>query len=314
MTGRGQLSTWVLGLELANPVLVGSGPLTDSLGQIRRWLAAGAGGVVTKTIYAGESVAIRERISIQPTSAFNSTTYSRVPLDRWVKTLEALAQERAPAIVSIHAETPGKLAELARTVVGAGAPALELGLCCPIDGSQEAADARLVGRYTAAVRAAVDVPLSVKLTALGGLDENVRAATDEGADAISLSDALPGVVVDPRRRTFPLGSSLGYSGPAIKPIVLHAIHQLRSSGVTCPILGIGGVASASDVVEYLEVGAQATQVYTVLMRGKARLLTTIVSELGRWCERERVTAAELVGTVRGVASEAAGEGVAVAVL
>lgn len=295
-----RLATAILGLRLANPVLIASGPFSDSFLQIRRALEAGAGGVVTKTIYVGDKVNIKEQIRMSPAGAFNSTTYSHVNLEKWLQTLATLAREAAPVITSIYAHSPEQLGELARLVVEAGSRALELGICCPVDANQQVADWRLVGLYTTTVRKAVDVPFSVKLTAVGGLLDSVKAAVGEGADAISLSDSLPSLLVDVERRSLPLGWSVGYSGPAIKPIVLHAIYELRQAGITCPIMGIGGVGSASDVLEYLQVGANVVQLYTMLMKSKIKLklLTSITGDLFTWCKKEGVTAYEMVGAAK----------------
>lgn len=290
-----RLVTKILGLKLTNPVLVASGPISDSLSQIRRALSAGAGGVVTKTIYVGEKEEITERVKKGPIGVFNSTTYSRISLENWRRILITLSKEEAPVITSIHARRPEQLGDLARLVVDAGARALELGICCPNDASQQVADWRLVALYTACVRKAVDTPFSVKLASVSGLLENVKAAVSEGADAISLSDALPSVLVEVEQRSLALGGPVGYSGPAIKPIVLHSIYGLRQAGITCPIFGIGGVGSASDVLEYLQVGANAVQLYTMLMTSGIDLLNSITGDLFAWCKKEDVTARELVG-------------------
>ncbi len=293
--GDGILTVPILGLSLANPILVASGPLSDSLIQIRRALEIGAGGVVTKTIYMGAPERGIERVRKCPAGLFNSTTYSRQTLAQWMRTLTALAQERAPVIASIYSREPEQLAELARRVVAAGAPALELGICCPNDGSMQVADACLVGHYARCVRQAVSVPFSVKLTAADGLAQKAKAALGEGADAISLSDALPALFIDTSARRLGLGGPIGYSGPAIRPIVLHALYQLRCAGICSPVLGIGGVGTAADVLEYLEIGASCVQLYTMLVTNGMSLLRTLVADLLDWCMNEGLTVAEVVG-------------------
>ncbi|MEK6288613.1 MAG: dihydroorotate dehydrogenase [Acidobacteriota bacterium] len=290
-----RLTTAILGLKLANPVLVASGPVSDSLPQIQRALNAGAGGVVTKTIYVGDKENIIERVKKGPAGVFNSTTYSRVKLEQWLRTLAVLAEQDAPVITSIYAHSPEQLGNLALRIVEAGSRALEIGVSCPNGASQQVADWRLVGRYAAAVRKAVDVPFSVKLAAVSGLLENVKASIGEGSHAISLSDALPSVLVDFEHRRLAFGGPVAYSGPAIKPIVLHSIYELRQAGITCPIFGIGGVGSASDVLEYLEVGANAVQLYTMLMTSGIELLSEITGDLSAWCKKEGVTTQQLIG-------------------
>jgi dihydroorotate dehydrogenase subfamily 1 len=292
-----RLATEILGLRLANPLLVASGPLSDSLVQIRRALSAGAGGVVTKTIYfGGQNEKVTERVRKCPAGLFNSTTYSHHSLDQWLRMISTLAEEQAPIITSIYADRPEQLGDLARRVVEAGSRALELGISCPNVDLKEEPGWERVGRYTSRVRKAVDVPFSVKLTAAEGLLGQVKVALGEGADAITLSDALPSLFIDVKSRKLPFGGPVGYSGPAIKPIVLHALYQLRQAGVTCPIFGVGGIGSVSDVLEYLQIGADAVQIYTTLVTSGTNLLILILEDLFSWCEREGVTARELVGT------------------
>jgi dihydroorotate dehydrogenase subfamily 1 len=285
----------ILGIRFSNPVLVASGSFSDSLPQIRRVLTAGAGGVVTKTIYCGDKLNVVERVHKGSNGVFNSTTYSRVSLERWLRTLTTLAEEKAPVVVSIYAQSPKQLGELAYRIVQTGSRALELCLCCPNDTNQSSTDWRLIGRYVSEVRNAVNVPFSVKLSAAGSLIEDVKAALGEGADAISLSDALPSLLVDFENRSLVFGGPVAYSGPPIKPIVLHSIFELRQSGISCPIFGIGGIGSAADVLEYLQVGANAAQVYTMLITDGVDSLSKITRELLAWCAKERVTVRELVG-------------------
>ncbi|MFO0572400.1 MAG: dihydroorotate dehydrogenase [Polyangia bacterium] len=290
-----RLEVEVLGLRLTNPVLVASGPMSDSDAQIRRLLGAGAGAVVTKTLYSGKQPMLQERMIRHPCGALNSTTYSRRSLDRWLRWLSALAADGLPVVASIHADTPEALAMLAQAVSEAGCRALELGICCPNDGSQEQATASRIASYTASVRRAVSLPIAVKLTAMEGLLEGARAALNAGANAISLSDALPALAMDIETGHPMLCEPIGYSGPGIKPLVLYAIRCLRRAGVNCPILGIGGICTATDVVEYLQAGATVAQIYTALVYQGRGLLGSIIKELDLFCERHHTTVRQLTG-------------------
>jgi dihydroorotate dehydrogenase subfamily 1 len=289
------LSAKVLGLTLANPVIVASGAFSDSLQQIRRAFDAGAGAVVTKTIYSGQKDKTIERVKKTPLGAFNSTTYSRVGFDRWISIIASMAEKQKPVIASIFAQTPELLRELARRVVDAGSPALELGLSCPNDPTQQGADLRFISQYTAAVRKAVCVPFSVKLSAAGDIVNNVQAALNEGADAISLSDALPSILMDVDHRSVAFGGPVAYSGPAIKPIVLHSIYEIRQAGIKVPIMGIGGVSSVTDVLEYLQLGADVVQVYTVLMTRGVEFIKELVDDLYCWCDKREASIGNLIG-------------------
>lgn len=257
-------ATEVLGMRLASPVVVGSGLLTDQERNIRRLLEGGAGAVVTKTIHPGPPPGGDERILRLPTGMLNSTTYSRRGVEEWLTITRRMAADGLPFIASVHADTPSELARLAERVTAAGSPALELGISCLNDEGYGEDTPERVAAYTRAVRNAVRTPFSVKLAAGEGLYARVDAAVGEGADAITLSDTIAGLAVDPSTGRVRLGGVYGYSGPGIKPLVLAEIYGLRRRGTRVPVLGGGGVQECGDVIEYLSVGANAVQVYTAL--------------------------------------------------
>ncbi|MTD54425.1 dihydroorotate dehydrogenase [Amycolatopsis sp. RM579] len=278
-----------MGLRLENPVVVGSGLLTDQARTIRRLLETGAGAVVTKTIHPSPPQGLDERIFRLPTGMLNSTTYSKRPVEEWLGHLRSFAGDRLPVIASVHADTPAELAELASAVTGAGSPALELGISClnEEDGLQDTPER--VAAYTAAVRRVTDRPLSVKLAVGEGLLSRARAAVAAGADALSISDTIPGAAVA-AGGGLELGGVFGYSGPAIKPLVLAALWTLRRQGITVPVLAIGGVNTAEDVRDYLAVGACVAQVYTALHTDMYGTLARIVAGVRALADPARVGA------------------------
>ncbi|MFE7611088.1 dihydroorotate dehydrogenase [Streptomyces celluloflavus] len=271
-------ATQVLGLDLANPVVVGSGLLTDQERNIRKLLTTGAGAVVTKTIHPNPPAGLDERIIRLPTGMINSTTYSKRSVSHWMDILRGLARDRLPVIASLHADTPAELAELAARAEAAGSRALELGISClnEEDGLHDTPER--VHAYTEATRAAVRVPFSVKLASGEGLHDRAFAAARAGADAVTISDTLPAAVVHPETGDLRLGGVFGYSGPGIKPLVLASLWQLRRTGFTLPVLASGGVQSGRDVHDYLGVGAVAAQVYTALHTDMYLTLARIVAE------------------------------------
>ncbi|MGZ3145055.1 hypothetical protein ACVDFE_24275 [Lentzea chajnantorensis] len=272
------MGTTVLGIDVTSPVLVGSGLLTDQERTLRRMLDAGAGAVVTKTIHPSPPAGLDERIIRLPTGMMNSTTYSKRPVGHWLSVLRGMAADGLPVIASLHADSPGELAELAAEVEGTGCRALELGISClnEEDGLEDTPER--VHAYTAAARAATTIPFAVKLASGEGLPARAAAAEAAGADALTLSDTLPAAAVDPDTGLLRLGGTFGYSGPGIKPLVLASIWRLRRAGFTLPVLGSGGVESGRDVHDYLRVGACAAQVYTALHTDLYPTLTRIVTE------------------------------------
>lgn len=289
------LACQILGMSLDNPVIAASGLLTDSPRQIRKAIEYGAGGVVTKTIYLGHEVEATEKVKTISTGALNSTTYSRRPLERWLVDLPQMQSEALPIIVSIHAETPALLADLAQAVSGVCDYPLELGICCPNDCSYSRLTPELVYAYTRGVKERVSAQVSVKLTAGENLFEFASAALSAGADALSLSDTLPGLVLDGSVPEIKLGGTSGYSGPGIKPIVLNSIYELRMKNVDCPILGIGGIETAKDVLDYIRVGSSAVQVYTYFMRAGIDKVRGLVDDVRAWFLLNNTTVASQVG-------------------
>ncbi|GAA2287444.1 dihydroorotate dehydrogenase [Streptomyces ruber] len=269
----------ILGLQLANPVIVGSGLLTDQERNIRRLLEKGAGAVVTKTIHPSPPQGLDERILRLPVGMLNSTTYSKRSVNHWLHVLRSFAEDRLPVIASLHADTPAELAALAKDVETTGCPALELGISClnEEDGLEDDNPDRVYA-YTSETRSRTTLPISVKLAIGEGLQERVRAAIAGGADAVTLSDTIAGAAVSPTTGQLELGGVFGYSGPGLKPLVLAAVWQLRRRGIDLPVMGCGGVSSGRDVADYLSVGANVAQVYTALHTDMYQTLERILAE------------------------------------
>ena len=146
-----------------------------------------------------------------------------------------------------------------------GVDALELNISCPnvTGGVDFGTDPGRCGELVAAVRAACSLPLFAKLTPnVTSVVAIAKAAEAAGADAISLINTLLGMAVDWRGRRPLLGNVVGgLSGPAIKPVALRCVYQVAHA-VACPVVGIGGIASLDDVMEFLVAGASAVQIGT----------------------------------------------------
>jgi dihydroorotate dehydrogenase (NAD+) catalytic subunit len=142
---------------------------------------------------------------------------------------------------------------------------LELNVSCPnvSGGVDYGTDADSCRRLVQSVRESCDLPLLVKLTPnVTRIADIARGAEDGGADAICLINTLLGMAVDWRGRRPLLGNVLGgLSGPAIKPVALRCVYQVAQA-VRIPLVGIGGIASIDDVMEFLVTGASAVQIGT----------------------------------------------------
>lgn len=285
----------LLGYELSSPIIVGSGPLTDSYGRIDKFFTHGAGTVVSKTIYnyTGIGVKEEEKIHVEKFGLFNSTTYSTKSIGTWINILSEFKNRDIKLIPSIHADSPNNLGVLAANIAEVSPYAVELGIACPNDGSQQKFTTRLIYEFTRNVRDNYQKSIVVKLAATDNYIDYTKAALDAGADAISISDTIPSIVYDVDQRKLVFKEPAGYSGIAIKPIVLHAIYQLRKFGIKSPIIGIGGIQTVNDILEYLHVGANAVQIYTALMFSKPNLISQLNKELIIWCDSNKLSIDEL---------------------
>lgn len=291
------LRTKALGLELSNPVFISSGPLTDTKQQIYRAFDAGVGGVVTKTIYVGKRTTTSELTKKIDVGLLNSTTYSFKSLDSWIFDLIELEKSKLPIIVSIHAETPEMLGELALQIANICSFPLELGIACPHDDLNHQLTANIVESYIKAVKAKVKRKISVKLSAVYNLPQLVEVAISSDADAISLSDTLPGIQIDSKTHSLMTDGVAGYSGEGIKPLVQHAIYQIRKSGCTIPILGIGGIQSSTDVLDYIRLGSTAVQMYSSVVKLGYKIIPNIIENLDQFCLEKSISVTSLVNSI-----------------
>jgi dihydroorotate dehydrogenase (NAD+) catalytic subunit len=183
----------------------------------------------------------------------------------------------------------------------AGVSAFELNVCCPMvraGGMELGADPCALAEVVMGARAATRRPLFVKLSPpLPDLVASARTAVDSGADALSLVNTIPGLVIDTERRRPMIGfGSGGISGAALLPVGVLATWKV-SRAVPAPVLGIGGVAAANDALQYLMAGATLVGIGTAALRDP-RIPERVVRGLERWCDRQGVRSLrEIIGTL-----------------
>ena len=193
------------------------------------------------------------------------------------------------------------LEEAAATHAGA-VDGFELNVSCPNvkkGGAEFGADPASLRAVVAGARAETKRPLFVKLSpVLPSIGDAAQLAVDAGADGITVVNTVPGMVVDVERRRPVLGfGSGGVSGAAILPVGVLATHRV-SRVVHVPIIGLGGVASGTDALQYIIAGASLVGIGTAAMRDP-RTPERVVKELERWCDRHGVTSiADVRGTLQ----------------
>lgn len=182
-----------------------------------------------------------------------------------------------------------------------GIDGYELNVSCPntrAGGMEFGADPAALRTVVEKARRETRRPIFVKLSpTLEKIGDAARVAADAGADAISVVNTIPGLVIDVQARRPALGFGTGgVSGPAILPVGVLATWRVRTA-VRLPILGLGGVASASDALQYIIAGAALVGVGTAAMRDP-RAPERIVADLAAWCDRHGVKGIhELIGTL-----------------
>ncbi|MFM9059036.1 MAG: dihydroorotate dehydrogenase [Planctomycetaceae bacterium] len=290
-------------LRLPNPILVASG--TFGYGREMRGFVdvARLGGVVPKTITPlPRQGNVPWRTVETAAGLLNSIGLDNDGVDAFLaKLLPWLAACGAPVIVSIAGANEAEFTALAARLDGvAGIAALELNVSCPnvshgVDLGTDPAACRSV---VAGVRKATRLPVIAKLTPnVTDIVSVARGARDGGADAVTLVNTCQGMAVDWRRRRPMLGNVIGgLSGPAIKPIALRCVHQVRRA-VEIPIIGVGGIMTIDDVMEFLVTGASAVQVGTASFAepvASTRLLDELPAALA---ELGAARVADVVGTL-----------------
>jgi dihydroorotate dehydrogenase (NAD+) catalytic subunit len=181
---------------------------------------------------------------------------------------------KTKVIANVAGSTVEEYAEVARHFDGSERiDAIELNISCPNvkkGGAQFGVDPVMCGEVVGAVRKSTSKPLIVKLSPNASDIKGIaRACIEAGADALSLTNTVSAMAVDARRRRPVLGNNVGgLSGPAIKPIALYKLHEAyqvaKERKPAVPLIGMGGIATALDAMEFIVTGATAFQVGTVL--------------------------------------------------
>lgn len=308
------LSVNFAGVKLANPIILASGGPGWDGEHLKRCAQAGAGAVVPKSmgpptkwlhhprVGRMELVKVDKKII----GMINLELFSTLPLEQWIdKELKIASEGGAPVIASVVANPdPMNTQRIAKQVVDTGyASMIEINVSCSMPaekvGIHIGRDPKLTAEQIKAVKEAVDVPVSVKLSPnFAYIEELSRAAERAGADAITATNsvqALYGVDIETGELILPAFG--GYSGPAIRPITLRCVAQ-AARATKIPVCGIGGISTWQDVVEYIMVGAAAVQTCTAVMWRGLDIFKELADGLRSFMERKGY---EKIEDFRGVA-------------
>jgi len=290
-------------LRLPNPVLVASGTFGYAREMAGLIDVGRLGGILPKTITAEPRAGNAPWRTIEtPAGMLNSIGLDNDGIEAFVAHhLSYLAGLGVPIVVSIAGRTHDEFVAMTGRLRGlAGVAALELNISCPnVSGGVDfGTDAAMCERLVADCRGATETPIIAKLTPnVTSIPQMAKAAAAGGADAISLINTCLGMAIDWRRRRPMLGSGLGgLSGPAIKPIALRAVYQ-AAQAVETPIIGIGGIATIDDVMEFLVAGATAVQLGTVNFYNPRASMEVLDALPGALAAAGASRVADVVGTL-----------------
>jgi dihydroorotate dehydrogenase (NAD+) catalytic subunit len=300
-----ELGVRLAGVELRNPFVLASGIWGESGVSLAGAWRAGAGAVVTKSIgsaprpgYPNPTIETYDRWGM-----LNAMGLPNPGIEGYPQEIAAARAAGALVIGSVFGGDPEEFAALAERIAATGVAAVELNLSCPhaegygteVGGTPEAVEA-----IVRAVVRAVRVPVIAKITP-NTSDPAALAVSAEraGAKAVSAINTLRALAIDVRLRRPVLSHGLGgLSGPAIKPVGLACVWQIAEK-VSIPVIGIGGVATAEDALEYLMAGATAVEVGTAVAFDGVGVFGRLAKELSALLDSLGIpSAAASVGAAR----------------
>lgn len=292
------------GLIIANPVMNASGTFAYGEEFSGFFDLSVLGAVVTK----GLSMQPKRgnplpRIVETPCGMINSIGLENVGIHAFTREkLPFLRGYGVPVIVNFFGSNEEEYVQAARALDIEGVAALEMNVSCPNvkrGGIEFGKDPEGLNLLVTRVRQACSKPLIVKLSPMvTDICANAQAAVEAGADALTCINTIPAMAIDEETMRPVLGNVTGgLSGPAIKPVALKIVWEV-SRRVSVPVIAAGGIASASDAVQFMLAGASAVQVGSVSLRDPF-CFPVVIEGIRAYLERKGITAVkDLVGSIR----------------
>jgi dihydroorotate dehydrogenase (NAD+) catalytic subunit len=299
------LSTRVASLELANPTMLASGMMGETGASLVAIAEAGAGAVVTKSVGLEPRKGYENPTLVELEGGYlNAMGLPNPGIDAYREEMLVARGAKVPIIGSVFATTPEDYALLAWKMQDYGAAAVELNLSCPHAkglGMEIGVDPTAVRRIVREVKQTVKIPVLAKLTPnTHRLAEVGKAVEEAGGDGIVAINTLRAMVISVEAKRPILSNKVGgLSGPAVRSIGVRCVYELYET-VEIPIIGVGGVESWRDAVEYMMAGATAVQIGSAIGRKGLSVFQVIVQGLQEYLEREGL---ENIGDIVGVAHD-----------
>jgi len=300
------LSTRICKATFPNPVFTASGTFGYGL-DIPEWVDLHhLGAVITKSITLHPREGNPPPRAVEtPSGMLNSIGLANVGVEEFVKKmLPQYETFPCPVIVNIAGSTQEEYEQVLKKVeaVSSSIVGYEVNISCPnvkAGGMEFGVQAELTAQLTARLRALTDRLIIIKLSPnVTDITSIGKAAEENGADALSAINTVVGMAIDPNTKESQIYTTYGgLSGPAIKPIGVACVHKLTQA-VAIPIIGVGGICTVRDIVEYLLAGASAIQVGTAHFRDPG-ISVELVENLEQYCKDQNLACLQdLIGKVK----------------
>jgi dihydroorotate dehydrogenase (NAD+) catalytic subunit len=283
------LEVGLAGIKLRNPFMNASGVLGSTASLLRSLAESGAGAVVTKSLSLEPREGYPTPVLIElPYGYVNAIGLANPGLDAFAEEMVELEGLGVPIVVSVFGSTVEEFAKAAFKAEELGGSAVELNLSCPHAGGllHYSQDPKLAYDVVARVRGSTSIPVLPKLSAdSASLIEVARAVERAGADGVVAINTLRAVCIDVDLRRPRLSNVFGgLSGPAIKPVAVRCVYELYEE-LSVPIVGVGGISSFQDALEFILAGASAVQVGSALAKQGLELFKRLAAGVQGYLER-----------------------------
>ena len=284
------LSVEFAGIKLPNPTILASGILGVSGEIMIRASRAGAGAVVSKSFNVKGREGYRNPSFIEVQGGFlNALGIPNPGMEEMREEVETASKAGVPVIASVFGFDAEEFAAAAAMGEKGGAIAVELNVSCPHVrevGVEIGQRPKVVAEVTQAVKGRVRIPVFVKLSPnVTDITEVAKAAQSAGADAVTAINTALGMAVNVDSAYPILGGTLGgLSGPALHPIAVRAIYQIRRA-VDLPIIGVGGVQDYRGALEMMMVGASAVQIGSAVTSRGLEIFRDVTTGMSKFLEQ-----------------------------
>jgi dihydroorotate dehydrogenase (NAD+) catalytic subunit len=274
----------IAGIRMRNPTMLASGILNETGQSMVDVARAGAGAIVTKSIGLQPREGHPNPCVVELDSGLiNAMGLPNPGIDAYAEEVAIALEGGVPVVGSVLGGSEEEIAEVARRMASTGVAALELNLSCPHArglGAEMGSTPDMVEAVCRAVKASVRVPVFAKLTPnTSSIAALASAAERGGADGVVAINTLKAMAISPELARPVLSNKVGgLSGAALKPVGVRCVYEIFEA-VDIPVIGVGGIGSAEDALEYIMAGASAVQVGTAIWSAGTGVFSTICEGL-----------------------------------